>query len=40
MADERQRGGPVTVPQPEDGTPILELRGVDKNFGAIQVLKG
>jgi D-xylose transport system ATP-binding protein len=40
MADERQRGGPVTVPQPEDGTPILELRGVDKNFGAIQVLHG
>ena len=24
--------------RPEDGTPTLELRGVDKSFGAIQVL--
>jgi D-xylose transport system ATP-binding protein len=30
----------VAVPQSEDGAPILELRGVDKNFGAIQVLHG
>jgi D-xylose transport system ATP-binding protein len=30
----------VSVPQSEDGTPILELRGVDKSFGAIQVLHG
>jgi D-xylose transport system ATP-binding protein len=30
----------VTVSQSEDGPPILELRGVDKNFGAIQVLHG
>jgi D-xylose transport system ATP-binding protein len=26
--------------RPEDGTPTLELRGVDKSFGAIQVLHG
>jgi D-xylose transport system ATP-binding protein len=25
---------------PDEGTPILELRGVDKSFGAIQVLHG
>src|SRR3712207_4724089 len=30
----------MSVPQPQDGTPILELRGVDKSFGAIQVLHG
>jgi D-xylose transport system ATP-binding protein len=30
----------VSVPQPEDRTPILELRGVDKSFGANQVLHG
>ncbi|RBY86771.1 sugar ABC transporter ATP-binding protein [Blastococcus sp. TBT05-19] len=28
------------MPQPADGTPILELRGVDKSFGANQVLHG
>jgi D-xylose transport system ATP-binding protein len=28
----------VSVAQPGAGTPILELRGVDKSFGAIQVL--
>ena len=26
--------------RPEDGTPTLELRGIDKSFGAIQVLHG
>ena len=30
----------MTVPQAEDGTPVLELRGVNKSFGAIQVLHG
>lgn len=30
----------MSVPQPQDGAPILELRGVDKSFGAIQVLHG
>ncbi|MCA0146883.1 ATP-binding cassette domain-containing protein [Blastococcus sp. LR1] len=30
----------MSVPQPEDRTPILELRGVDKSFGANQVLHG
>ena len=30
----------MTVPHAEDGTPILELRGVEKSFGAVQVLHG
>ena len=30
----------MTVPQADEGTPILELRGVTKSFGAIQVLHG
>jgi len=30
----------MPVPQSEDGTPILELRGVNKSFGAVQVLHG
>ncbi|HYH25972.1 MAG TPA: ATP-binding cassette domain-containing protein [Blastococcus sp.] len=30
----------MSVPQPQDGTPILQLRGVNKSFGAIQVLHG
>ncbi len=30
----------MSVPQQQDGTPILELRGVNKSFGAIQVLHG
>src|SRR3954470_14369477 len=36
-----ERSG-VSAPtgRPEDGTPTLELRGVDKSFGAIQVLHG
>src|SRR3712207_2634257 len=38
----RLRGPGVTAPtdRPQDGTPTLELRGVDKSFGAIQVLHG
>jgi len=30
----------MTVPHAEGGSPILELRGVDKSFGAVQVLHG
>jgi D-xylose transport system ATP-binding protein len=30
----------MTVPHAEAGSPILELRGVDKSFGAVQVLHG
>jgi len=30
----------MSVPQSEGGTPILELRGVNKSFGAVQVLHG
>ncbi len=28
------------IDRPQDGTPTLELRGIDKSFGAIQVLHG
>src|SRR5918997_2787132 len=36
----RPRGPGVSTPtdRPQDGTPTLELRGVNKSFGAIQVL--
>src|ERR687898_3426216 len=36
----RPRGPGVSAPtdRPEDGTPTLELRGINKSFGAIQVL--
>src|SRR5919112_2438133 len=38
----RPRGPGVSAPtdRPEDGTPTLELRGIDKSFGAVQVLHG
>src|ERR671920_359351 len=33
-------GVSASTGRPEDGTPTLELRGVDKSFGAVQVLHG
>jgi D-xylose transport system ATP-binding protein len=33
-------GVSASTGRPEDGTPTLELRGIDKSFGAVQVLHG
>src|SRR3712207_2595737 len=34
----RGPGVPAPTDRPQDGTPTLELRGINKSFGAIQVL--
>ncbi|MFN8077388.1 MAG: ATP-binding cassette domain-containing protein [Kineosporiaceae bacterium] len=33
-------GEPAVVPVPDAGTPLLSLRGINKSFGAVHVLRG